>query len=224
MGEQRIAPRPVVDWDDEVRNAFDVLNRPASQDGVDASSHSAPNLDESVRTALAAMKPGASGEAAALRRSVPNIMGIYAWHPDLIRGWMPFSNHLRHSTLPSRVRELVILRTAWVRGGEYQWSQHTHQARKAGLTDGEIAALRGGVEDGGWDCFDTSLVRSVDEMCSDRTISDATWRELAAHLDRKQMIDLVFTVGAYDMHCLAFRTFGIQLDPGMEGFDGSRVT
>jgi 4-carboxymuconolactone decarboxylase len=226
MGEQRIAPRPVEDWDDEVREAFTVLNPgSASPEQADPAPHVAPNIDDNVREALTALKQGSTPpeQADPSPHSVPNIIAVYAWHPELIRGWMPFSNHLRHSTLPDRARELVVLRTAWLRRGEYQWAQHTRLGRKAGLSDGEIAALREDVEEGSWGTLDAALLRAVDEMCADRNISDATWRELEACLDRKQLLDLVFTIGTYDMHCLAFNTFGLQLDPGMQGFDSDEA-
>jgi 4-carboxymuconolactone decarboxylase len=222
MGEQRIAPRPVEDWDDEVRDAFNVLNpgdAKAEQEG--SSPRSVPNMDEKVRAALIALNPGdaKSEQEGSSPQPTPNILAVYAWHPELIRGWMPFSNHLRNSTLPSRTRELVILRTAWLRQGEYQWAQHTRLGRLAGLSDSEIAAVRKGAEDSSWDAFDAAVLRAADEICLDRNVSDATWRELEARLDRKQLMDLVFTAGTYDMHCMAFHTFGLQLDPGMQGFD-----
>ena len=45
-----------------------------------------------------------------------------------------------------------------------------------------------------------------------RWIADATWAVLAAELDRHQLMDLVFTVGAYDLLAMAFRSFGVELD------------
>ena len=35
---------------------------------------------------------------------------------------------------------------------------------------------------------------------------------LAAELDEQQLMDVVFTVGAYDLVAMAFRTFGVELD------------
>jgi alkylhydroperoxidase family enzyme len=222
MGEQRIPPRPVEDWDDEVREAFTAVTAGITPPGQAGSPpRSAPNVDDNVREALTTLKPGSAppGQADPSPRSAPNIIAVYAWHPELTRGWMPFSNHLRNSTLPSRVRELVVLRIAWLRRGEYQWAQHTRLGRKAGLSDGEIAAIRDSTQEGGWEPLEAAALRAVDEMAADRNISDDTWRELAARLDRRQLLDLVFTIGTYDMHCLVFNTIGLQLDPGMRGFD-----
>ena len=86
------------------------------------------------------------------------------------------------------------------------------------LSDAEIDAIAAGPDAAVWGPLDAALLRSVDEMVNDRRIGDETWRQLAEHLDRQQLMDLVFTVGAYDLLCMAFDTFGIELDPGLAGF------
>jgi hypothetical protein len=45
---------------------------------------------------------------------------------------------------------------------------------------------------------------------------DATWSALAAELDTQQLMDVVFTVGAYETVAMAFRAFGIELDADLE--------
>ena len=167
--------------------------------------------DDEARAALASVRPpDATGP-------VPNMLGIFAWHPVLARSWLTFSGHLRRSTLPDRARELATMRTAWLRRGEYEWAQHVRMSREAGLTDEEIAAIPAGPDAASWEPPDAALLRAVDEMIGDRYVSDATWAELGTVFSRRQLMDLVFTVGAYDMHCMAFNTFGLELEPGMEG-------
>jgi hypothetical protein len=56
------------------------------------------------------------------------------------------------------------------------------------------------------------MLRAVDELVADAEISDRTWAELAGELDRHQLMDLVFTVGAYDLLAMAFKSFGVELD------------
>lgn len=191
------------DWDAEVRDALSTLS--AKPTGGAAQS-SAP--------APAAPAPAAPAQP----RKVPNIIGIYAWHPELTRSWMVFSNHLRDSTLKDRERELLTLAISWLRRGEYEWAQHTGMGRAAGLSDAEIEAIKVGSTAPVWGPTDAALLLAVEEISQDRYVSDATWAALAAHFDRKQMMDIVFLVGAYDMHCMVFNTFGLELEPGMEGF------
>ncbi|MBO1901327.1 carboxymuconolactone decarboxylase family protein [Leucobacter weissii] len=161
-------------------------------------------------------------EAGAKTGPASNILGIYANHPDLVRGWMPFSSHLKHSALPDRVREMIIVRTTWLGGGEYEWAQHRRLAQNAGLSEAEVDALSDGdpVE---WSDADRAVISAVDEMHTARNIDDDTWGRLAEQFDRRQLIDFVFTAATYDMHCLAFNTLGLQLDPGLTGFPERRA-
>ncbi len=48
--------------------------------------------------------------------------------------------------------------------------------------------------------------------------TDATWQGLAEHYDTQQLIDLVFTVGQYNMVSMALNTLGVQLEAGSPGF------
>jgi alkylhydroperoxidase family enzyme len=153
---------------------------------------------------------------------VSNILGIFCWNPALTKGWLAFNNHLFHSTLSDRVREMVTIRTSWLRRDEYEWAQHVRLAKAAGMSDEEILAISEGPDAKVWEPLDATLLRAVDELCAQRYISDAVWEQLAAHLDRKQLMDLVFTVGAYDMLAMAFNNFGIELDPELEGFPDTR--
>ena len=194
MTQPRISPRPVEDWTDEVDEAFSALR--AQVPGGPAAEPGAPPV-----------------------RPRSNILGIYAWHPALVRGWMPFSNHLRHSTLPDRIREIAIIRTTWLGFGEYEWAQHVRMSRAGGyLTDAEIDALSSGAEAAAWSAGDAAVVRAIDELCTRKNVSDSTWAELEAQYSREQLIDLVFTVGTYDMHCMAFNALGLELEAGMVGF------
>ena len=56
------------------------------------------------------------------------------------------------------------------------------------------------------------MVRAVDELVRDAKIADGTWAVLAAELDQQQLMDLVFTVGAYEILAMALRSFGVELD------------
>ncbi|MFI0350335.1 carboxymuconolactone decarboxylase family protein [Actinomadura sp. 9N407] len=165
--------------------------------------------DEWDTEALAPIAPG--------RRLPPsNVLGLLARHPALARAFLTFNAHLLGaSTLPVRTRELAILRVAWRRRCRYEWAQHVLIAKRAGVTDEEIAGVRTGAA--------TPITTAVDELEEGSNLSDATYRALAADLDDHQLMDLVFTVGTYGLLAMAFNTFEVELDPGLsdEGFDGS---
>ena len=148
-----------------------------------------------------------------------NITRTLAHHPDLAEAWLTFARYvLGNSTLPPRERELLILRIGYLRGSEYEWGQHTRIGREAGLTDDEILRVIEGPEAMEWAPFDRALLRAADELHRDSEISDATWDHLATRYDTRQLMDVVFTVGQYNLVSIALRTFRVPLDEGVEGF------
>jgi hypothetical protein len=63
------------------------------------------------------------------------------------------------------------------------------------------------------------LVRATDELHADACLSDATWQALSATYNQQQLMDLVFTVGQYNLVSMALNSFGVQLDDDLEGFE-----
>jgi alkylhydroperoxidase family enzyme len=112
----------------------------------------------------------------------------------------------------------VILRIGWLCQAEYEWSQHVVIGKLAGLTDQEILRITKGPNAEGWSSFDSTLLRAVDELHKDAFISNSTWVALAEHYTEQQLIDLVFTVGEYNLVSMALNSFGVQLDEGFTGF------
>ena len=178
---------------------------------------------EDARAAL--RPPGSRPAQPGQPRPSSNILGVFFQHPALAKAWFTFNNHLFHSTLSARDRELATVRIAWLRRGEYEWAQHVRMARKAGLSDEEVDAINAGPDSPVWGPRDAALLRAVDEFANDHVVSDGTWKRLAEDFDRQQLMDLVFTIGAYDMLAVAMNSLGLQLDPGLPGFppdpDGS---
>ena len=148
-----------------------------------------------------------------------NITRTLAHHPALAEAWLGFARYvLGDNTLPPRDRELLILRIGYLRGSEYEWGQHTRIARSVGVTDEEILRVIDGPDAAGWSTFDSALLRAVDELHHDSEVGDATWAELSGRYDTRQLMDLVFTVGQYNLVSIALRTFRVPLDEGVEGF------
>jgi 4-carboxymuconolactone decarboxylase len=151
-----------------------------------------------------------------------NVFATLVRHPKLFQRWTPFGGHLLYaSSLAPRERELVILRTAWRTRSEYEWGQHVEIARRAGLGEAEIARVAEGAEAAGWTAHEAALLRAVDELSRDARISEASWQALSLRLSEAQMMDLIFTVGAYAMLAMALNSFGTPLDAGLTGFPGA---
>jgi alkylhydroperoxidase family enzyme len=142
-----------------------------------------------------------------------NALGTLARYPALTRAFHTFNGHvLFASTLSPRQRELLVLRVASVRRARYEWEQHVVLAGDAGIDRDEIDRITQGPEAPGWSSFERAMLAAVDELLADAKVTDRTWAVLAGELDEHQLMDLIFTVGAYDLLAMAFRSFGIELD------------
>ena len=149
-----------------------------------------------------------------------NIMGTLLNHPELMRRWMVFANHvLGKSTLPAREREVVILRIGYLCRSGYEWGQHVVIARRSGLSDDEIRRIKEGPKAKGWSEADRLLLQATDELHEDAFVGDATWNALAKHFETQQMMDIVFAVGQYNLVSMALNSFGVQAEPGLPTFD-----
>jgi 4-carboxymuconolactone decarboxylase len=190
----RIALRPPSDWDAEVLDALGVMMPRGASDVAKAAEPGAP--------------------------PVANVLALLARYPALTKAFLTFNKHLLFgSSLSGRMRELVILRIGWLRRSEYEWAQHVALAPRARIAKEEIDAVREGPDSRSWTPLEAALLRAVDELHANAFITDGTWNVLSASLDARQLMDLVFTVGAYDLLAMAFNTFGLELDPGLEGFE-----
>jgi 4-carboxymuconolactone decarboxylase len=166
--------------------------------------------------AIAALRPpnpSKSPMPTADRPKALNTLGTLAHHPDLAKAYFTLCGHaLRATTLTERQRELIIMRVAAVRQSSYEWYQHLFVARDAGLTDEEVGRIAYGPDSPLWSGLEAAIVRSVDEMIIDGGISAPTWQILAAELDTRQILDLIFTSGCYDTLAQLFKSLDMDID------------
>jgi len=89
--------------------------------------------------------------------------------PALVQALAPYTRYLtEESTLPPRVRHLLILRTAWLCGNDVVWSLHA-----SGLPAAERRRVAQGVSASGWSEADQALLRTADELFRLSSVSDA---------------------------------------------------
>ena len=169
--------------------------------------------DDRLRTVLEA-SPGGTDEPM-------HIFATLARAPELFRRWMGFGGALLYGSLPSRLSELVILRTAYRFDGRYEWAQHIEMGQARGVTLEEIEALGGdlaALEARGWDPLERAALRAVDETRDDGAVSDATWAELASHLDDAGLLELLMLIAHYMMLTTVLRSLRMELEPRAQAF------
>ena len=142
-----------------------------------------------------------------------------ARHPKLSQVRARRANFInRVSKLSPRHREMLILRIGWICRSEYEWAQHVGSVGRARDHGLEPIWIAQGAEAPGWDGFERTILRAVDELFHDTGISDATWAALAARYDTELLMSAVFTASSYRATSMVLNALGVQLDPGDERF------
>lgn len=127
-----------------------------------------------------------------------HVLNTFVHHPDLARHFLTFNRYLlMSSTLPVRLRQIAIMRVAWVKNARYVWSSHLRTSLRNGLTGEEFEPVKQGENSPYWNNEERVIVRATDQAMHDSDVDDATWQALAAFLDQRQILDFLFTVGAY---------------------------
>jgi len=190
--------------------------RPAMLDAM-----AAPRLDPIPRE----RRDPRTEELLAALRATPdahdlNIFATLAHHPKLLKRWVAFGGTLLYGgELPPRDRELLVLRTAWRCGTDYEWGHHVEFAHQTGLSDGEIERCARPLDPGAHDA-DAVLLRAADELHADARIGDETWAALASRYSAAQLVEVCMLVGQYHLVAFALRSLGVEREPGIVGLPG----
>lgn len=126
--------------------------------------------------------------------------------PPVAEGWLALLTAVRQQcALPALYRELVILRVAVLNDAPYEFGVHVPFARREGMTEAQIEALRGlaagvpGETAGMFDPVMCAVLRYVDSMTREIHVPDEIFAAAAAHFPTREMVELTVTVAAYNM-------------------------
>jgi len=146
-----------------------------------------------------------------------NFSQVVVQHPDVYKVFIPFLDKLvRGSNLPPRDREILVLRCLALCHESYEAQHHASIARKAGMTDGEIAAAGSGDER--LSPWERTLARAAEELVHKQCVGDETWQALAQRYAPAQLMEVVFLVGTYTLMAMVTKSFGIAVEHGAETF------
>jgi alkylhydroperoxidase family enzyme len=147
------------------------------------------------------------------------IFGVMLHAPELLKLYRATGTYfLTSGSLTPHDRELAILRLSWLCRAPYEWGEHVSVSRKRGLiTPEEVANVQIGSAAPVWNATNRAILKAVEELHADATISDATWAQLAAVFNEKQLVELVILVGQYHMTAYFLNAMRIPLREGTLG-------
>ncbi|WP_369264689.1 carboxymuconolactone decarboxylase family protein [Streptomyces sp. R35] len=122
--------------------------------------------------------------------------------PQLADGWNSLLGAVRQRiALPADIRELVILRIAVLNRAAYEWTAHEPEARRAGLDDTQLAAVRAenAAEHPELDARHRRVIAYTDAMTRDVHVPEGLFDALRADFSDRELVELTATVAAYNM-------------------------
>lgn len=135
------------------------------------------------------------------RGSVLHLYQMLLHSPAIAEGWLAYLTAIRQqSSLPGALRELVIMRVAILNGAPYEADHHAPIAIREGVTRAKLEALADWRSHAGvFDEAERAVLAYTDAMTREVEVDDAIFDGVAARFDRRQLVDLTATVGAYNM-------------------------
>jgi alkylhydroperoxidase family enzyme len=129
----------------------------------------------------------------------------------MVRSLLDFALSFRTGNLDPKLRELVILRTATLRGSSYELFHHLPAAKIAGLSDEEISAITS-THPSGLDEKYSVLIELVDDCSKLGNVSDSTFEKASKIFSPSEIAEATLLAGLYGMIACFLKTMGVELD------------
>ncbi len=167
---------------------------------------------------LADFEPALKKRLEELWGTPPNLYRALGNHPKLVAAWTEFSKTLRYDTrTPRALRELVILRGAQLMRSEYEWAQHLRMARKAGVTEEQIAALPSFRTSSSFSPQEKAALALAEAVTLGR-VDDDVQAEALKHFDMHDYVELCIVAAFYAMVGRMLDAMGVQLEPDARAY------
>jgi 4-carboxymuconolactone decarboxylase len=154
------------------------------------------------------------------RGSVPANVMVWLRSPDLAARAQKLGELVRYDTsLKARWSELAILVVAKRWHAQYEWAVHTTEARKAGLQDPVVEAIRTGVTPAFPEPADRVVYDFAQAVVTEGRVSDELYRTAVGDLGERAVVELVALIGYYTMVAFTLNVFDIAAPGGARPLD-----
>ena len=156
-------------------------------------------------------------ELAALRGRISGPSTVVLHSPGLARPWNEISEYLhRDSVVAPQYAELAVSATAREYDCAYIWNAHVPQARKAGVAEATVAAVRDGGGLDGLPDEEATMVRYVRQLLRDNRVEDGVFGQLLQAHGPRWMVELTCWIGRYGALAGILNSFDVQPASGAE--------
>jgi alkylhydroperoxidase family enzyme len=160
-------------------------------------------------------------KAAADEAGVPDYMAELAIfqvllnHPKLAAGLNDLlARMLWQGKLDKRLRELAIMRIAWLTGCEYEWSQHWRVAQGLGVSGEDLVGVRDWPAHRAFGSAERAVLSATDDVVRHGAVGAQSWAACTAEFgnDPALLVELVTAIGAWRMVATILQSLEVPLE------------
>jgi 4-carboxymuconolactone decarboxylase len=151
------------------------------------------------------------------RGNVRGPFSLLLYSPPLCERILELSDYLRQDCfLPASARELAVIATAKEQDCPYVWAAHAPAARKAGVPDSLVSAVRTGDPPAGGSPAETGIVELVSQLMTAHSVEQGLFDRLLAEHSLPGLVELTAVVGHYFFVTTLLNAFEVAPGPGAE--------
>lgn len=149
--------------------------------------------------------------AASRNGAVPTPFHIFLQSPELADRAQQLGSLLRYRTgLTPRQSEIAILVTAKHWDEEYEWSVHAPEARKAGVPEDVIQAIRTGTRPASLTGDEALVYEFANTFYAKRDVPEEVFERAVARFGQKSVVELASILGYYSMLAIVMRIYRVK--------------
>jgi 4-carboxymuconolactone decarboxylase len=152
-----------------------------------------------------------------MRTSLNGPFNVLLRSPEMGNLSQRLGEYLRfRSSVPKRLNEMAILMTAKWWSSQYEWYLHKTLALNAGLNAAVIDAIQAGDLPAQMQPDEAVIYAFCTELRDRRRVSDGTFNAALSLLGERGVVDLVATMGYYDLVSMALNVDRYPLPDGAQ--------
>lgn len=152
-----------------------------------------------------------------MRTSLDGPFNVLLRSPEMGNLSQKLGEYLRFRTVvPKRLNEMAILMTARWWSSQFEWYLHETQALSAGLNAPVIDAIQAGERPARMEPDEAVVYDFCTELRDRRRVSDGTFQAALRLLGERGVVDLVATMGYYDLVSMALNVDRYPLPDGAQ--------
>ena len=135
--------------------------------------------------------------------------------PEMARRRGQLTSYLRYeTTFPKRIQELAIIATARAMDCPYVWNAHAPAARREGISDAVIDALREKKPLPAIAADEAAVISYATEFYQTHRVSEGTFQAALAQFGSQHLVELTALMGNYAQTAFVLNAFEVTLPEG----------